>query len=58
MVHLPDDLIHADTSCLKQMVASYMEHGSSVIAVEDVPREKTSSYGIVDIDSGRRNSAY
>ena len=54
MVHLPDDLIRADTGCLKQMVASYQEHGSSIIAVEDVPREKASSYGIVDVDDEQR----
>lgn len=49
-VHLPDDLIRADTGCLAQMAAAYREHGHSIIAVEDVPREKTGSYGIVAVD--------
>ncbi|QOJ31492.1 MAG: UTP--glucose-1-phosphate uridylyltransferase GalU [Gammaproteobacteria bacterium] len=53
-VHLPDDLIRARTSCLAQMRGHYEQHGASVLAVEDVPAEKTSSYGIVDADSEGR----
>jgi len=53
-VHLPDDLIRGPEGCLSQMKAHYDEHGASCIAVEDVPREKTSSYGIVDIDDTDR----
>ncbi len=53
-VHLPDDLIHAERGCLAQMAANYASHGNSVIAVEDVPPEKTSSYGIVAVDDGLR----
>ncbi len=34
--------------CLKQMVDVYNERGGNVIAVEDVPRELTDQYGIVD----------
>lgn len=49
-VHLPDDLIRGATGCLSQMKAHYDSHGSSCIAVEEVPRQKTSNYGIVDID--------
>jgi UTP--glucose-1-phosphate uridylyltransferase len=49
-VHLADDLIAADTPCLTQMAAEYRRHGGSVIAVEPVPREDTSSYGIVAVD--------
>jgi UTP--glucose-1-phosphate uridylyltransferase len=50
-VHLPDDLIRAPQGCLAQMRAHYDQHGASVLAVEDVPRERTSSYGIVDADN-------
>lgn len=53
-VHLPDDLIHAPIGCLAQMRRHHEQHGASVLAVEDVPREKTSSYGIVDIDGEQR----
>jgi UTP--glucose-1-phosphate uridylyltransferase len=49
-VHLPDDLIRAPRGCLAQMREHYDRHGASVLAVEDVPLEKTSSYGIVDVD--------
>jgi len=53
-VHLPDDLIRADTSCLAQMAAEFASHGNSLIAVEEVPREKTDSYGIVAVDNELR----
>jgi UTP--glucose-1-phosphate uridylyltransferase len=49
-VHLADDLILGEPSCLRQMADEYQRHGGSVIAVEEVPRERTSSYGIVAID--------
>ena len=50
-VHLADDLIAGDTPCLTQMAAEHRRHGGSVIAVERVPREDTSSYGIVAVDA-------
>ncbi|MDB4498023.1 UTP--glucose-1-phosphate uridylyltransferase GalU [Gammaproteobacteria bacterium] len=49
-VHLPDDLIRSDPGCLSELSEIYEETGASVIAVEPVPQERTSSYGIVDID--------
>lgn len=49
-VHLADDLIKGDPGCLTQMAAEHARHGSSVIAVETVPPEETSSYGIVAVD--------
>ncbi len=48
-VHLADDLIDSEEACLKQLAEDYAKHGSSIVAVEDVPAENTSSYGIVDI---------
>ncbi len=53
-VHLADDLIAAETPCLTQMADEYAAHGGSVIAVETVPSEKTSSYGIVAVDKSSR----
>ncbi|MDD9878466.1 MAG: UTP--glucose-1-phosphate uridylyltransferase GalU [Magnetovibrio sp.] len=50
-VLLPDDLVQAAPGCLKQMMAAYREVGGNVVAVEDVPREQTNRYGILDIDS-------
>src|SRR5437868_7746330 len=46
-VILADDLIDAPTPVMKQMVQVHAKHGGSVIAVQDVPREDTASYGIV-----------
>jgi UTP--glucose-1-phosphate uridylyltransferase len=45
-VLLPDDLVYG-SSCLKQMVDAYNRVGGNVIAVEQVARERTGSYGIV-----------
>jgi UTP--glucose-1-phosphate uridylyltransferase len=53
-VHLADDLIDADPPCLSQMFEEHQRHGGSVIAVEAVPPETTSSYGIVAIDDDSR----
>ena len=54
-VLLADDLVLADVPCLKQMIDAAAETGGSVVAVEDVPREHTSRYGILDVagDDGR-----
>ena len=47
-VLLPDDLIwNAGNGALKQMADHAESTGASVIAVQDVPREQTGSYGIV-----------
>lgn len=48
-VLLPDDLILSPVPCLKQLLDARAGTGGNVIAVEDVPREATASYGIVDI---------
>jgi len=49
-VHLPDDLISAEQGCLSQLNLHYQRYGSSVIAVETIPKEKTVSYGIAAVD--------
>ncbi len=54
-VHLADDLIKGAPGCLTQMANEYREHGGSVVAVETVPPENTSSYGIVAVDAADRN---
>jgi UTP--glucose-1-phosphate uridylyltransferase len=46
-VILADDLIDARPGVTAQLVESYMRHNASVLAVEDVPRNETSKYGIV-----------
>lgn len=54
-VHLADDLIAGDSPCLTQMAAEHARHGGGVIAVETVPPEETSSYGIVAVDPADDN---
>lgn len=54
-VHLADDLIAGSPGCLSQMADEHADHGGSVIAVETVPREDTSSYGIVAVDTADRS---
>ena len=49
-VHLADDLIAGSPGCLSQMTDEYADHGGSVVAVETIPKENTSSYGIVAVD--------
>lgn len=48
-VLLPDDVIDADTPCLKQMVDAYAEHGGNMVAAMEVPTANVSSYGILDV---------
>ena len=48
-VLLPDDLVHAGTPCLSQMLAAYEEVGGNLVAVMDVPREETARYGILEV---------
>ncbi len=49
-VHLPDDLIRGDVGCLSQMAEQFRTSAASSVAVENVPREQTGRYGIVDVD--------
>ena len=45
---LADDLVMAQTPCLKQMVEAFEKTNGNILAVVDVPREHTNRYGIVD----------
>ncbi len=49
-VILPDDVIAAETPCLQQMVEAHAETGGCMVAAMEVPNEKTSSYGMLDIE--------
>ena len=51
-VILADDVIDADPPALKQMMDVYDKVGGPVLAVERVPADQVSSYGIVDILPG------
>lgn len=50
-VILPDDVIAAEKPCLQQMVEAYAETGGNMVAAMEVPAEKASSYGVLDIRS-------
>lgn len=54
-VLLPDDVVLAPRGCLSQMIDVYNETGGNIVAVMDIPREQTGSYGILDVksDDGR-----
>jgi UTP--glucose-1-phosphate uridylyltransferase len=46
-VLLPDDLMVGDPGCLAQMVEAYDRVGGNIVCVEEVPEERTASYGII-----------
>ncbi|KMK65530.1 UTP--glucose-1-phosphate uridylyltransferase GalU [Puniceibacterium sp. IMCC21224] len=48
-VILPDDVIAAEKPCLQQMIEAYEETGGNMVAAMEVPTDKASSYGILDI---------
>ena len=54
-VLLADDLTDAHTPVLKQLILQHQKEQSSVIAIEDIPKEKTVQYGIVDVGDSKNN---
>src|SRR6056297_2920864 len=48
-VILPDDVIAAEKPCLQQMVEAFEETGGNMVAAMEVPEDKTSAYGILDV---------
>ena len=46
-VLLPDDLMVGKPGALKQMVDAYQELGGNIVCAQEVPADKTGSYGIV-----------
>ncbi|MEM8615418.1 MAG: UTP--glucose-1-phosphate uridylyltransferase GalU [Pseudomonadota bacterium] len=44
---LPDVIVKAERSCLAQMVDAYGEVGGNIIAVDPVPMERVSAYGVI-----------
>ena len=47
-VMLPDDIIDAPTPVLGQLLATAQQYNGSVVAVEEVPPERISGYGVID----------
>jgi len=50
-VILPDDMTLCDTPCMKQLIDAHAKVGGHVVAVENVPREQTNRYGILDVET-------
>lgn len=46
-VLLGDDIIKSHKPCIRQLIDVYNEYNSSVIAVQEVPREKINRYGSI-----------
>ena len=46
-VLLPDVIVKAEKSCLAQMVEAYQTTGGNIVAVDPVPEERVSSYGVI-----------
>ena len=47
-VLLGDDIVQAETPCLRQLMDQYEGTQSSVIGVQTVPENETHRYGIID----------
>ena len=55
---LPDVLVQNKPGCLKQMIDAYnaAEKNANIIAVEEVPMERISSYGVVGVGKTKGNT--
>lgn len=54
-VILPDEIVLHSIGCLTQLMRVYHERGGNVVALMDIPREKTKDYGIVAGDFAADN---
>jgi UTP--glucose-1-phosphate uridylyltransferase len=61
-VILSDDVIDAETPCLRQLLDVYEFYGAPVLALMEVPKENISAYGVVDAEpvghNGGRDRLY
>ena len=48
-VLLGDDIVDAETPCLKQMIDAYDEYKTTVLGVQEVAIENVDKYGILDV---------
>jgi len=46
-LYFPDDVILADVPASRQLIDVYERHQGCVLAVQQVPREETASYGVI-----------
>ncbi|ABR46605.1 UTP-glucose-1-phosphate uridylyltransferase [Alkaliphilus metalliredigens QYMF] len=47
-VMLGDDIVENDKPCLEQMMEMYDEYKTTILGVQEVPKESVNKYGIVD----------
>lgn len=47
-VLLGDDIVDSDIPCLKQLIDAYDEYKTSILGVQEVAKEDTNKYGILD----------
>ena len=48
-VLLGDDIVDAKTPCLKQLINTYDEYKTTILGVQEVAKEDTNKYGILDV---------
>ena len=48
-VLLGDDIVDAETPCLKQMINAYDEYKTTILGVQEVAKENVDKYGILDV---------
>lgn len=48
-VLLGDDIVDNETPCLKQLITAYDEYKTSILGVQEVAKEDTCKYGILDV---------
>jgi UTP--glucose-1-phosphate uridylyltransferase len=56
-VVLADDVIDAETPCLRQLLDIYEFFAAPVLAVMEVPKENISAYGVVDAEAISHNGS-
>jgi UTP--glucose-1-phosphate uridylyltransferase len=49
-VFVGDEITADEVPCMKQLIDVYEKHGASVVAVQEVPQEAISRYGIVAVE--------
>jgi UTP--glucose-1-phosphate uridylyltransferase len=55
VVVLADDVIESKTPCIQQLLNVYERYDAPVIAVMEVPEDRTSAYGVVDAELVEEN---
>ncbi|CEN21717.1 UTP--glucose-1-phosphate uridylyltransferase GalU [Paraclostridium sordellii] len=48
-VLLGDDIVDSEKPCLKQLIGAYNEYNTSILGVQEVAKENTNKYGILDV---------